>query len=332
MMFYRGYRRPFFAQIGLALDIPKPEDFSHKYLETVKNLNQKYGIARKRSIVTSRYLTKNLPSEVEKELYLQEFAKQICEYISRLYVIHTVIPSSKVPMVTCYNGAVQRTPVEFIKNLTATYTHCVLWKLMHEGYFGSGEQGEVDAFEGDITDAWQEIVSKSPNARFHYSGDNCSPLISTADLLCKYLDYLLLDKSMFLGRISIETCFSSAGFKATPVFLDDLAMITPRAKQPIDTTKFVHHPIVFVFGEHIVKHEKEIIEETGVFDKLANFAFDRRACLKFFNDDNPALDARIMQKGDIFVAVGEKGLGVAKYFKNDLGIDAEILKSSEIGK
>ena len=69
-----------------------------------------------------------------------------------------------------------------------------------------------------------------------------------------------------------------------------------------------------------------------MYDKLLNFASERRACLKFFNYDNTPTDAAHMAKGDIFVTLGDKGRSIAKYFTEDLGVDAELANASELKK
>jgi hypothetical protein len=78
------------------------------------------------------------------------------------------------------------------------------------------------------------------------------------------------------------------------------------------------------------RKQRRVIEATGVFDKLADYTYSRGGCLKFFNQDKAAEDAGLMREGDIFVAIGEKGLALANYFKEDLDIDAEVLRSKEI--
>lgn len=331
-LFYRSYRTPFYAQLAISVEIPNMDTFEASYLNVTDNLDTKYGLAHKRKVITSRFLAETFINDDSRKSYIKEFVEKIGEEINRIYVVHTLIPSSKIPIVKCYNGKEQKNPTEFIKTLTGTYTHCVLWKLLDENYYNPSNLSLADFFEGDITDAWGKIVSINPKLEVFCSGDECNPAISTSDILCKFVEYELSDKQLHLGTNEIRNCFLNSALNVEPVFLGEVSMITPRRKEPINAFKFMHHPIVFVFGSQQVNKEKEIIKSVGMYDKLINFAFERRACLKFFNYDNAPMDATYMANGDIFVTLGDKGRSIAKYFVEDLGIDAELVNTSELKK
>ncbi|MEM3786905.1 MAG: hypothetical protein QXZ59_05930, partial [Nitrososphaeria archaeon] len=300
-LFYRGYRKPFYAQLAVSVEIFKMDEFEESYRKVIEVLDLRYGLAHKRSVITSRFLVDTSLDEASRKMCIKEFVKGISEEIGKIYVIYTSIPPSKIPVVKCYNGKEEKNPTEFIRNLTGTYTHCVLWKLLDKHYYSPSDPFLVDFFEGDVTDAWEKIVSINPKAEVFFSGDECNPAISTADLICKFVEYELSDNRLHLGTDQIKKCFSGSELDVEPIFLDDLSMITPRKKEPIIASKFIHHPIVFVFGSQQVSKEKEVLKSVGMYDNLINFAFERKACLKFFNYDSAHVDARYMSKGDIFV-------------------------------
>jgi hypothetical protein len=206
----------------------------------------------------------------------------------------------------------------------------MFWKMSALGLYNRDELALLDHFEGDRTFAWEAIEGIAPNLKIHFSGDNCNPMISSADLLCKFFDDEVRRQGLRLGGIDLEQVFAGSGLPGRPIFLDDLGMITPRFHSPMDTTSFVHHPMVFVFGSGLVKNEQEVVRAVGTYDRLANFAHDRGAAMKFFDYDNPGRDARLMRAGDIFVALGEKGANTANYLRTDLGLDVDVRIGADI--
>jgi len=330
-LFYRNYRKPFYAQIAVSVEIRNLSSFETLYINLVDALNKKFNLSFRRKTVDSRFLAEVLAGkEALRKTYIREFIEKISPQIGRIYVMHTSIPPSKIPAVKCYGGKEQKEPIEFIKSLTGAYNHCVLWKILDKNYYDFSSRFLVDFFEGDITRAWEKIVSVSPQMEAYFLGDECNPTISIADLLCKYVEYELAEKRLRLGTDQIRQCFANSPLNVEPVFIDDLSMITPCRKEPIRASKFIHHPIVFVFCSQQLNKEKEVIKSIGLYDKLLNFAFERHACLKFFNYDNTPVDATYMSKGDIFVTIGDKGRSTAKYFIKELGIDAELYNALKL--
>lgn len=94
------------------------------------------------------------------------------------------------------------------------------------------------------------------------------------------------------------------------MFLDDLSAMVPRVKRQMDTSDYVRRPIVMVFSSSVVKDERSVISAVGLFDKLANFAYKNGACLKFFDQEDPSSDAKLLSKGsgDFLVAIGQNSL------------------------
>ena len=328
-LFYRSFQSPFWAQLGVAIRVQDQPAFDSSYRQTVDSLNTRYGLNPPRKAPDSRTLYERL-GEAQSVSYVRDFVNGIRTAVAEVYTFHSIVPPSRIPAVSCYGGSVSVKPVEFVKSLTGTYTHCMFWKLGALGLHNNEELALLDHFEGDRTLAWQAIEQAVPNLKVHYSGDNCNPMISSADLLCKFFDDELRRQGLRLGGIDLQTVFASTGFQGRPIFLDDLGMMVPRFHTPIDSTRFTHHPMVFVFGSGLVKSEQEVVRAVGTYDRLANFAHDRGAAMKFFDYDNPGRDARMMQAHDIFVALGEKGTATANYIRTDLGIDVDVRTGADI--
>lgn len=328
-LFYRAYLTPFWAQLGVALRSRDQQAFERQYRQTIDSLNSKYRLNPARKAPDSRTLYERIGDNNASD-YVREFADGIQEVTEEIYTVHSIIPPTRIPSVSCYGGTVSVKPVEFVKSLTGSYAHCMFWKMNALGLYNHDELALLDNFEGDRTSAWEAIEGSAPNLRIYYSGDNCEEMISSADLLCKFFDDELRRQGLRLGGIDLQSVFSSMGFHGRPIFLDDLAMIVPRFRSQIDTSSFVHHPLIFVFGSDLVKKEQEVVKAVGMYDRLADFAHDRGAGMKFFDYDNPSRDARLMRAGDVFVALGEKGSNTANYFRTELGIDVDIRRGADI--
>jgi hypothetical protein len=151
-MFYRNFANPFFAQLGVGLKIEDETSFESSYLTTIDALKKRYGLSTSRLVFTSRFLTEAFENdEAKKAGFLSDFFASMYPFIDQAFIVYTVIPQTKIPAVNCYNGKVSMKPVEFIKTMTQPYTHCVLWKLIHEGYHNPADQCLVDSFGGDET-------------------------------------------------------------------------------------------------------------------------------------------------------------------------------------
>lgn len=139
--------------------------------------------------------------------------------------------------------------------------------------------------------AIQEVVS-NPSTKFFYKGDQVSHAISCADILCKYIDRISLNRNVWLNSQMIERLgLPSSIFRTTCISRQWLPNIKPSRRVEIVIDHKRPHPMFIFFNEEkgaFGGTTKEAIEKSSVFNKALNHASKKGGTVKFFepNDQN----------------------------------------------
>jgi|GEM_PF-5591314 len=338
MTYMRVGRTTFKAPLGVAVEVNDYASFKADYTRITTKLLAEHSISSKRKALKS-YRIFSITDKKNADSFINSFADSIQQYVKMLYVCHSVIPPKKISQIYCYRGSKIITPIECINLLSSSYPHCIAWSFLKDFPNMSESSIFVDSFDGEETKAWEQIKS-NPNLHIFPAGDECNALISTADLLTRYIDVTIRNKQSELGTkdltakfgsVGIQSCFENFHGLTIPKFLDTLSEITPDTSKSIDISAKLKHPCFFVVSSHYVKKEKEIIESTQLYDTLTNQAFDNDGCVKFFNLDETANELKKIKDGDIVVTVGDKAYETMEYLLNDVGlVNAKIIKSRDL--
>ena len=300
--------------LGVAVVFERPMEFYEKYGEILSTLKRNFGIISNLRVLKSYSVMSTLgPNNGPK--FMERFYNEVIQYISKVFVFYTTIPSTKIPEIKKYGadrgGTASISPLEFLKELAGSYPHCCAWKYIEENGLSKNALVLMDFFQGEFTNAWDGIMNESS---VRVGTDEANPFIATADIITKLLDQRLYDKNLHLYSQDIESCFPDG--KLSAIFLDDLYNIVPTRREKIDLKTKLQHPIVFVLKEGLdtslvgKKREKEIIEGSPAFETIVNLSSQLNGYFKFFDANE---DQKLISKGDYFVYMGDNGKKMSNY-------------------
>jgi len=319
--------------LGVAVKIKDRDSYWDEYDKTVAKLSKKYKLKRNRRILKSYAILSALgyPSGPN---FLGEFFENIQTCIEYVDVYYTTIPSTKIPEIKKYGahrtGVEIITPIEFLKELDATYPHCCTWGYARDHAEEATTPILIDHFQGELTEAWIQIRGL-PTIKVYFAGDECNPFISTADIITKLVDIRLYRLKQKLYTDYIAGCLPK-DILGRICFLDQLKVMSPISKEKIDVATKLAHPIIFVMKEGLYSDvvgsakERDVLSTSPIMDEVMNKAFEIDGCVKVFDIDS---DQSLIRKDDIFVYLGEKGMKTCAYLQN-LQYDIRVVSAKEL--
>jgi hypothetical protein len=328
----KGKLGSFRANTGVAVKYSNA-DFQKTYLESMRELGEKYNLKRPTKILKS-YDILNTLGAYHGSKFLDEFALRICNGIEKIEVFTSIFDTKTIPKVKIYGtgktAVKEIKPVEFIKMSEPSFVHLCAWSYISRNQDEKDVPIMLDHFEGELTNAWN-VIGGLPNVTVYLSGDKCNPHIATADIIVKLVDIRLHNNKMGVTKENVVKVCSDLG-DTDSVLVGPLSMITPISDTKIDLSDKLAHPIIFVLREglktEVVGSTKEhnIIEKSPLMHKIYDLAFEQGGCVKFFDANK---DQNIIRPSDIFVSIGDSGYNVGKYYQS-LGYKIEIIKAETL--
>ena len=318
--------------VGVAVIFERPIKFYENYGVILSNLKRDFSLFSDLRVLKSYRIMSTLgPNNGPK--FMERFYNEVIQYVSKVFVFYTTIPSTKIPEIKKYGadrgGAETISPLEFLKELASSYPHCCAWKYIEKNGVSKNDLLLLDFFQGEFTNAWDGIMNE-PSVRV--GTDEANPFIATADIITKLIDQRLYDQNSHLYSRNIESCFPDG--KLNAIFLDDLYNIVPTRREKIDLKIKLLHPIIFVLKEGIdtslvgKKREKEIIEGSPAFETIVNLTSQLNGYFKFFDANE---DQKLISKGDYFVYMGDNGKKMSEYLLS-LGYQINLLSIDTAAK
>lgn len=348
--FHDGKISAFKAPLGVAIETDDYDAFNSVYLEIITNLKAKYKLDTDRMCLKGHFILEKLKEKGRE--FVSEFVDKIIPSLKMIYVCHTVISQDKVPEIFCCKGTKKIETMDFVNRLCSSYEHIVIWRLLQDFAEKSNSLIFCDYFTGVETKAWQDLES-NPNLSIFSAGEYCNPLISTADLICKYINDSLRSKGAKLGFYGISDVFQNnsvieikSDMDATDVeevlknnktklyqtFPYTLSHMTPDSFRKMEVDAKIKHPVIYILTSKKIPKEREAMEHTKLYDILTNFAYQSKGCLRSINIDEINDEIRYMLEGDTVVTVGDIALEKANYLVNDLLVPLKIVSSRDLIK
>ena len=348
--FFREGFKAFKAPLGVAVEVDDYDGFDDNYQKIVGQLIQDLSIDTNRKCVKSHYIYEKNPKTAVR--FGVKFTEKIIPYLKNIHIAHTILNQLKTPEIMCCNGTMKLSTNQFVPILESYYNHIVAWKIIQDFPEKKESVFCLDHFTGSITKAWEEI--ENDNLFVLSAGEYCDPLISTADIIAKYISDFIHNTGTKLDYSSISSAFSN--FNVTEVkhdmdateienalnttttklyqrFIYDLRMITPSSRRSMNVDKKLKHPVIFVLTSKKLSKEKSAMETTPLFDIITNKAYAIHGCVKAINIDDLNSEIRYMKDGDEMVTVGDDAFDKAKYLIEDLsGFSIKITTSKELLK
>lgn len=322
----RGNAPRFFrACLGACLGFSSPMLFPQKYDEIINGLCKKYEINRERAILKSYDFAKQCKDDREKYMnILSEYTSFLGANGVHINIAYTSFLLAKLPDgITIYGGG--RSPsrkigtIEFLQKLNNYYPYISAW-IVAKSVSLRNTDILLDNFEGEITNAWDELLTHH-NVMIFPAGDQCNSLISSADLVTKYVDEYLSLNRMVLNESNVKAALLSANIQNPHVFYvghGHLTDIVPRIQKSISCHDYYSRPMTFVIKEDLITKENQYIENSPVYHKILSFAHEKKTGVRFFS---PGEDHKRIEKGDYMIYLGKKGKDIVDYFNSlDLGI------------
>jgi len=351
MTFYHEGKTTFRAPLGVAIEVTNYDDFNEKYVTIIKELKDKFHLDTPKLCVKGHFITSKIGPEASR-WFNNEFVGKIIPELKMIYVCHAVISPIKIPNIIFSNGT-QVPAMKFVDILTSSFNHVIAWNLLNQFSQMNESHLYIDHFTAVRTNAWDDLEANK-NIFILSSGEYCNSLISTSDLLCKFINDNLFLNNKKMGFDGISEVFSAQQINEikpnmdsheVSIIMEDnnitklyqtgnspFSMITPNSRRNIEVDSRLKHPVTFVLPSHKVEKEKKILENSPIFDLLVNDAFTNHGCVRSINLDDLPNDVRYMKAGDKVITIGDKALEDANYLVKGYGLPVEIITSDEILK
>lgn len=347
-MFYHDGLTNFRAPFGVAVIVNNYDRFNSTYTQIVNELKAKYNVNSPRICVKGYFLSMQIGSN-NARLFVEEFLEKILPSLNLIYVNHAIISPIKVPEIFCANSTKMPT-MDFMNVLTNSFNHVVAWNLLTDFPELKDSQIFMDHFTGKKTRAWEDLEDNK-NIFVLPAGEYCNSLISTSDLICRYIrSYLFTNRERF-GFDGISSAFGAKGVRGALTDTEDneisnvlnsdvklyqtnnspFRMITQNSNHRIEVDSHLKHPVSFVLQSHRLPKERNVLEYTPIFDLLTNNAYEKCGCVHFLNPDDLQSAVRYMRHGDKIITIGNKAFEDAKYLRN-FGINVDVVTSEELLK
>ncbi len=343
--YFKRIRQAFRAPIGVGLEVEDYDVFAHKYESVIDALKGEYGVSTDRKCLKSHYIYEKNPSSARQ--FVADFTERVLPYVKTVFVSHTILNSQKMPKIYCYSGNGEMTSNDFISYLQSYYPHVLTWKILETFPDRRDSVFMLDHFTGNVTKAWRQIEGE--NIAIYPSGEYCNPLISSADLVSKYVNDFIHFNRLKLEFISISKAFEPFGVEEIEIghdisspepsttvrllqyFIHDLSMITPHENRAIDVDRKLKHPVYFLLTGKKFRSEGKALQETMYFDIITNRVYGDHGSMRAMNIDEMRNELRVMQDGDKVIAFGSEALELARYIVNDFsGLNIEIISSRDL--
>lgn len=343
----------FYSPLGVGVKFKNCEAFKKDCVEQTRKLASEFQIQQKRIMFDSQSLKEEL-SHRKAIPFCDNLIQRLEPYIELVHFSYVIMPPAEVPIIRV--GGL-KSPVrdikcaEFLRNLQPMFSHIAAWS-----YFGVPRTGEdeihLDLFNSKQTYAWEDLLAKG-KPKIYPHGDECNPFIMLADILAYLTDAKLYFGKLKLRPASLETIWEPYKFQTETHFLDATIMSKYKwySDDPIDTTPYLAHPIVFLLVDEleklqpnppVVSEEKEpkdliTVPEEKRFRKLVRrmepwyaataYAYVKGGGAQLFDFH---IDRTKIRDGDVMVYIGNKSKEMAESFSHMF--DIEILSAKELRK
>jgi hypothetical protein len=318
----RGRISSFRGCLGVCLLLDSPDSLNTVYEDFILGLFSKYKVERSRLVYKAADLREKLPLSNTTRFTnaLEEFYTSLLDikYLS-IVIFYTTFNTKKLPNVTYYGRS--RTPtkvvktLDFLNELSNYYNYICAWKVQKVLSLKSCNIF-LDSFEGEVTNSWNEL-KRNHVIKIYMRGDQCNPLIASADLVTRFVDEILALRRLKLDGNGIEELLEEYGNERVYLYYigqSDLIDIVPALDEPIPIYKYLHQPSVFLLSEGIIKREKLWFEKSAVYDKVLNFASEIGGGFKRVDLEKDY--TYIMHNSDSYLIYqGDKGHKEAEYIK-----------------
>lgn len=281
----------FKAHLGASVTTTDKKQLAKAYDDVMSDIFEKFEVERKKQLYKGAHLmmqTGEKTADIASRLIdgLQDYVSHInvyCAYYGRKYI-------------SVYGQAAGRrlSPMAFIKKTQNAFEHVCAWLYAKTYNYETPLCLELDHFSGETTPAWRELLSSEAKLNIYFSGSECNPLISIADLILKLIAIFhhgTVDGRTLLRPIR-EKCPSYVGKRKLWFHnLGDagykIKASAPDIPLPMDLTPYLKHPVFFMVWDPGVPKSrvKKSFEWSPVYNATANKAIEAEGGMKSLSFD-----------------------------------------------
>lgn len=340
---FAGQNGTFIARIGVAVSV-RDSNFSNylnSYREFFEQFKDSMGIQTPRWVFSSSDLRGYLIGEdgvpTEYLLFMKEFVDDVV--IPNDVITNFVFASFGIRQIYMPNGP-PKSVMAFLKNVLKSYFAYVPAWLVVSKLNHTMSKVHIDNFNpSPQTVAWDELSKRASELRVIPNGDKVDPLVSTADLILRYIkESILLSKWRLDVRFLLRN-LPSLGFppdllKVYHVGSKSLSKIVPlSAENRVLPQYWYSRPIIYVIKEGLLQKDEEqrLIEKSPAFEYVLRHASEVGGSIKFLSLQKGVggdIDD-LRRNGGIVVSVGPYGHGIGEYLTS-LGFPITHMKISEL--
>ncbi len=296
---YKQEKKQLRLLFGVSVNALQNENFEPIYESLIDQLFKKYGLAKGRMVYASSEIGTLLSPDREKyRNFCMDFTDEILRLddVNITYFVTRInekklLGDNKITIYGNYGTATRKASVgEFIDKIAPYYNLVCAWKLSKV----TGVNKGMFLFDGTEAispcRAWDEF-STSQYLRIIYHGDKVIPVISTADILLRCLDFCLEGRTFIIDENSIRKLVIEEGGASeknkffTYIGNPDLQSIKPMSESALtlnDLSKFIHHPVVFVSAGDI-PGQSSMLEASPKMERVYDLAASLNAGVRFYH-------------------------------------------------
>lgn len=316
-----GNRREFRCLIGVSVNPIENSTFDESYDEIIGRLFDLFSIKRERRVYSASSIALLFQDRMDDFFHFcLAFSREILNledvkfsfFITRLN--SKWLQEGKVTIYGEYGTATQRVSVpEFIDKIYPSYNVICGWKLsqitnLRNGLFLlDGIQDTQPSY------AWEQFC-KDQYLRIVFRGDQTIPVISTSDIIIRYLESFILQRRGMVDEKALEDIvfYDDKVIRENKYFIyvgnPDIGNIKPLSERKVNVSPYVQHPIIYIGAGSIIG-QSSIIEDSPLYDRILDYASNLYASIKIYD---PRKDRVFIGRGEItdyFIPITEVAEG-----------------------
>lgn len=320
--------KKFESEIGCIVIVDDYDSFKAEYAKILRKLVSDGQINTGRTVLSSYELLELSGGDYT---LLSDFFKRIKPHIKKLNIFYCSFDTRRIPIILTYGKSkLRKMTLDELRSthLDNAFPHICAWCILP---YLKSNRVEVfsDSFTTNLTDAWNE-VSSYDNFKIIPNGDSINALISTADIIVKFLEheFSLQKKSLFRDQINRLLDFENEQQDNCYIHIidnRDYPKITPLKHSKFKLGHRLKHPAYFLIKTEKSEIEMEFIKFTS--EKLLNQISEQNGSLLFF-DQRDCFDC--IEDGDSFIYLDERAKLTAEGVKNAVGKNVALLSLKEV--
>ena len=342
----------FYTQLGVAVVIPDPDEFSRSLVKAFKEAAVKHHVALPRQFGSSAFVVDTLLSRryLEGRAFLHQVLESVQNQIEHVDVSWLIASPKTVPTVHVAARGAGHEDVP-LKDFFASQgnVHSMVSAWLFRKLFSRDMDIHVDHFQGKPSRAWSDLSGQTQTLQIVPKGDECDPFICIADILAYLTDRGLHANRWKLFPDKVLELWSRKPFKVRAGYLDPDVFpdIAPTDNSSIDLHRWYPSPMTYFLVDQGLLSDpvtnrtgtgpanppdsrvtyRDLVESSGFAHAPILLAQLNQGGFKYF--DAPT-DAGSIRDGDLLIYVGKTSKTKAETIQDAVQVKIESLSDLRV--